>query len=180
MATYADLLTKYQTEREARTLSKPQPLCLVPSVYDTYREAREAHDHVVRANAIQGPDGPKQRASKSNPLTQTKEALDAAEKALNEVSLWLIFWLPGGTKHDEILKELDDEFGAAQTPARKRAFLAALFDHATTLTGERVDDFGPKELRDEMERQTNVWLETVFQDLVQAMRPPVFPMSRKS
>lgn len=180
MATYADLLTKYQAEREARTLSKPQPLCLVPSVYDTYRDAKEAHDHVVRANSIQGPDGPKQRASKSNPLTQAKDTLDAAEAALNEVSLWLYFWLPGGTEHDKILTELDAAHGAAQTPPRKRAFLLALFDHATTLTGERVEDFGPKELEAEMERQSNVWLETVFLEIVQAMRPPVFPTSRKS
>lgn len=179
MATYADLLTKYQAEREARTLSKPQPLCLVPSVYDTYRDAKEEHDHVVRANSIQGPDGPKQRASKSNPLTLAKDALDAAEAALNEVSLWLYFWLPGGADHDKVLEELDDEYGTPQTAARKRGFLVALFDHATTLTGEKVPDFGPAELAAELERQSNVWLETVIMDVSTAMRPPVFPTSRR-
>lgn len=178
MTSYADLLVKYKEQKTAaRTVSKP--LCIVPAVLDEYREAKAEHDRLAAVKAANPDAGGRVKMNTETPLEAARKRLDAAEDALNEVSLVVHFNVPTSDDHETLLAELDEKHGKTQSPTRKRGFLAGLFNRAETVTGDKVHDFGPDELVTELANLSGPAVDDMILAIQYALQPVDFPTSRR-
>lgn len=182
-ANYLDLLQR-RAKADARPLHRA-PICLQPELLTDLQEAREALLQAEQTAAMRKATGTAARArlSEKDPVAAAREALDAAEAAVQDVSIVLV--LEGRTSDQTlaVVKAASKEVpeGEEADPIHiNRALIADAFKWAEDIDRNRLDDIGRDQIEALLPTLTSGEINMVVMARTVASSAPDFPTSRRS
>lgn len=182
-ANYLALLQR-RAKADARPLHRA-PICLQPELLTDLQEAREALFKAEQQAAMRKAAGTASRArlSEKCPVTAAREALEAAETAVQDVSIVLV--LEGRTS-DQTLAVVkaaskDVPEGEEADPIHiNRALILDSFKWAEDVDRNRLDDIGRDQIEALLPTLTSGEINMVVTARTVASSAPDFPTSRRS
>lgn len=182
-ANYLELLQR-RAKADARPLHRA-PICLQPELLTDLQEAREALLKAEQAAAMRKATGTTGRArlAEKDPVATAREALEAAETAVQDVSIMLV--LEGRTS-DQTLAVVkaaskDVPEGEEADPIHiNRALILDSFKWAEDVDRNRLDDIGRDQIEALLPTLTSGEINMVVTARTIASSAPDFPTSRRS